>query len=113
MAKRFNSKLDAQLLGQRLRAARKKHGYTLKYLAAAVGVHHSQISRIERGRIETVSENLQLICNFLDEPLESSSCAHMQTLGHRVDQLLLVAPQNEMPLRMLVEALEAMQSRAS
>lgn len=113
MAQRFNSKLDAQLLGRRLRAARKARGETLISLAVATGVHHSQISRIERGEVVTLNKNVQKICEFLNETDDPFLLAAAPTLGQRVDRLLLAAPENEEVLRVLVEALEALRAKAS
>jgi len=112
MAQRFNSKFEAVLLGQRLRAARKSNGYTLTSLAEIVGVHHSQISRIERGEMETVNTNLQKLCKYLGVPYGAYFVPLLTpTLGQRVDQLMLSAPENEGALRMLVEALEALMAK--
>lgn len=113
MAQRFNSKLDAQLLGRRLRTARREQGYTLESLACEVGVHHSQISRIERGEVATLNRNVQKICEFLGEPHDPLVLAAVPTLGQRIDMLLLAAPENEEVLRVLVEALEALRAKAS
>ncbi|HEC1609938.1 TPA: helix-turn-helix transcriptional regulator [Pseudomonas aeruginosa] len=112
MAQRFNSKLDATMLGRRLRKARKSKGMTLTSAASAAGVHHSQLSRMERGEMITANNNLQKICKYFDEPYEkylvpSSSLS----LGERVDQLILDSPENEPALRRLVEALEALSIR--
>ncbi len=109
MAQRFNSELDAVMLGKQLRKARKSRDLTLLAVAYAVGIHHSQLSRMERGEMATANHNLQKICKYLSVPYErylvpSSSLS----LGERVDQLILGAPENEPALRKLVEALEAL-----
>jgi transcriptional regulator with XRE-family HTH domain len=58
--------MNLKLLGSCIKEARLARGMTLKILAAATGVDHSQISRIERGENALVSRNVQKICKFLD-----------------------------------------------
>lgn len=58
--------MNVKLLGSCIKEARLARGMTLKSLAKATGVDHSQISRIERGENALVSRNVQKICKFLD-----------------------------------------------
>ncbi len=111
MAQKFNSKPDTAALGIQLRKARKTKGLTLKQLADTVGVHHSQLSRMERGEVATANKNLQKTCRFLGVHFEKYlTPTSSLSLGERVDQLLLTTPENEPALRKLVEALEALAS---
>lgn len=112
MAQRFNSKLDAATLGRRLRKARKSRGMTLISAAYAAGIHHSQLSRMERGEMATANNNLQKICKYFDEPYEKYlTPSSALSLGERIDQLILDSPEKEPAFRKLVEALEALATR--
>lgn len=66
MSKRFNHSTDVKLVGRRIMQARKDRGLTLKDVSRHVGVHYTQISRIERGHAALLSKNMQKICIFLD-----------------------------------------------
>lgn len=107
MGKKFNSSSDVALVGAQIRQARLGLGLTLVELGNAVNVHHSQISRYERGQMNSVGKNLHKICTFLqikDDPRECSPSA--ASLGRKVDELLRVAPGCEPAVTKLVEALE-------
>lgn len=107
MGKKFNSSSDVVLVGAQIRKARLGRGLTLVDLGRAVNVHHSQISRYERGQMSCVGKNLHKICTFLqikDDPREYSTGA--TSLGRKVDELLRVAPGCEPAVKKLVEALE-------
>ncbi|EKJ8514541.1 helix-turn-helix domain-containing protein [Pseudomonas aeruginosa] len=111
MAQKFNSKPDISTLGIQLRKARKARGMTLTSLSEEVGVHHSQISRMERGEVVTANKSLQKICKFLGVAFERYlEPASSLSLGERVEQLLRVSPENEPALRKMVEALEILAS---
>lgn len=107
MGKKFNSSFDVALVGAQIRQARLGRGLTLVDLGRAVNVHHSQISRYERGQMSSVGKNLHRICTFLqikDDPREYSTGT--TSLGRKVDELLRVAPGCEPAVTKLVEALE-------
>ncbi|WP_103714312.1 helix-turn-helix domain-containing protein [Pseudomonas syringae] len=107
MGKKFNSLSDAALVGDQIRQARLSKGLTLASLGRAVNVHHSQISRYERGQMSSVGNNLHKICTFLqieDDPLEYPTGT--ASLGRKVDEFLRVAPGCEPAVRKLVEAFE-------
>ncbi|WP_449101881.1 helix-turn-helix domain-containing protein [Pseudomonas veronii] len=107
MGKKFNSSSDVALVGAQIRQARIGQGLTLVDLGRAVNVHHSQISRYERGHMSSVGKNLHKICTFLqikDDPREYSTGT--SSLGRKVDELLRVAPGCEPAVTKLVEALE-------
>ncbi|WP_370467896.1 multiprotein-bridging factor 1 family protein [Pseudomonas sp. EL_65y_Pfl1_R32] len=107
MGKKFNSSFDVTLVGAQIRQARLGRGLTLVDLGHAVGVHHSQISRYERGQMNSVGKNLHKICTFLqikDDPPEYSTGT--ASLGRKLDELLRVSPGCEPAVTKLVEALE-------
>lgn len=107
MGKKFNSSSDVTFVGAQIRQARLGLGLTLVDLGRAVNVHHSQISRYERGQMNSVGKNLHKICTFLqikDVPREYSTGT--ASLGRKVDELLRVAPGCEPAVTKLVEALE-------
>lgn len=107
MGKKFNSSSDVTLVGAQIRQARLGRGLTLVDLGRAVGVHHSQISRYERGQMNSVGKNLHKICTFLqikDDPPEYSTGT--ASLGRKLDELLRVSPGCEPAVTKLVEALE-------
>ncbi|MNL18173.1 anaerobic benzoate catabolism transcriptional regulator [compost metagenome] len=57
--------MNLKKLGCNIKEARVARGMTLKNLAKATGVDHSQISRMERGENALVSRNVRKICSFL------------------------------------------------
>lgn len=57
---------QSETIGARLKAARLRSLLSISELSNATGVHHSQISRCERGNFKTYSKNVQKLCNFLD-----------------------------------------------
>ncbi|WP_429547842.1 helix-turn-helix domain-containing protein [Pseudomonas frederiksbergensis] len=107
MGKKFNSSSDVALVGGQIRQARLSKGLTLVDLGRAVNVHHSQISRYERGQMSSIGKNLHKICTFLqikEDPQQYSTGT--ASLGQKVDELLRVAPGCEPAVTKLVEALE-------
>ncbi|AVI82537.1 hypothetical protein XJ28_01575 [Pseudomonas syringae pv. tomato] len=107
MGKKFNSSSEVAFIGAQIRQARLGRGLTLVDLGRAVNVHHSQISRYERGQMNSIGKNLHKICTFLqikDDPREYSTGT--VSLGRKVDELLRFAPGCEPAVTKLVEALE-------
>ncbi|MNJ40975.1 helix-turn-helix protein [compost metagenome] len=99
--------MDAKQVGCRIALARKKRGMTLKGLGFAVDVHHSQISRMERGEVRLVGKNMQKICTFLGlDPLEESAAAPAGALIARAEALLHEWPESEAVLKAMMDALE-------
>lgn len=99
--------MDAKQVGCRIALARKKRGMTLKGLGFAVGVHHSQISRIERGQVRLIGKNMQKICTFLGVDLMGDNTA--QPAGAfmaRAEALFQEWPESEAVLNTLMDALE-------
>ncbi|MCO4095335.1 MAG: helix-turn-helix transcriptional regulator [Acidovorax sp.] len=52
-------------LGHRIRKAREARNLTLSELMRRTGVHHSQLSRIERGQFRLNGKNVRKICKAL------------------------------------------------
>lgn len=108
MARRFNHPEDAKLLGCRIRAARKKQGRTLAALGNEIGVHHAQISRIERGEAATVSRNVIKICKYLNisSDIDNISGESLASLEERIERLVHSYPACEKLLRRFIDSLE-------
>ena len=56
----------AKIVGGRIRSIRQSKGLTIEQLAFEVGIEYTQLSRIERGRINTSVFQLFLISKALD-----------------------------------------------
>ena len=56
----------AKIVGSRIRNIRQSKGLTIEQLAFEVGIEYTQLSRIERGRINTSIFQLFLICKALN-----------------------------------------------
>ncbi|WP_454869801.1 helix-turn-helix domain-containing protein [Pseudomonas putida] len=113
MGKKFNSPLDAAALGRQLREARLNRGYSLVQVGRIVSVDHSQVSRYERGQMNSVGKNLQKICTFLQVETDTTTDSLPRTpLGRKVDELLSRAPRYEPALAKLVEAMEELLTAA-
>lgn len=76
--------VDAQLVGKRLREFRKRHGHTIRQLAARLEMSPSMISQIETGKTQPSVRTLYAIVNelniSLDELLEPEV---PESAGHR------------------------------
>lgn len=107
MSQRFNSHSVSAKLGAQVRARRLKRGLTLVSLGSAVGVHHSQISRLEKGRALTFSPNVQKICTYLsiDDPFLAPTSSHQDLTG-RVEALRRAIPEAGRVLEAVLGALE-------
>ncbi len=66
----LNEKAFLIAFGKNLRKVRKARGFTQAQLANDIGIEISQISRIERGTINTSIGNIFLIAKALKAPLE-------------------------------------------
>lgn len=60
----------ASLLGKRIRTLRITKNMTMEELAMESGMDYSQISRIERGKINTSVYQIYLIASILDVSVE-------------------------------------------
>ena len=89
-------------------------GQTLESLAAATGVHHAQISRIERGKFSTYSENVQKLCTDLRidnvANRQSTDAVSVQSLKRRLNQMLKKSPECAPLLWAVLDAMELQSS---
>lgn len=58
-------------LGKRVSERRSALGMTLQDVVAAVGLHHSSLSRFERGEQDLGASNLKVLAEALDTDVES------------------------------------------
>ncbi|XLX40660.1 helix-turn-helix domain-containing protein [Ectopseudomonas mendocina] len=93
-------------LAQRIHAERMIRGLTLTDLGIACGVHHSQLSRIEQGKVIRVSKNLEKVCTFLQISLDGNSPCTDPELMLRVERLILKSTTSARAIESLVTALE-------
>lgn len=110
MTQRLNA-TEALQLGRRIRETRAERALTLKDLGAKTHVHHSQLSRIEQGRITLVSKNILTICTFLQIPILPETCDSQEILISRVKRLISASPSTEPVLARLLDALEELVRR--
>lgn len=108
MSQRFNSLLQAAIVGDRLRQARRKSGKSLEQTAKELRVHHSQVSRIERGKINTVSPIVHKLCTKFSVRLPAAMALDPESLAERVQILAEVAPDSCQAIDAVVCALEAL-----
>jgi transcriptional regulator with XRE-family HTH domain len=107
MTPKLNAASAANLAND-IRAARRSRGMTLKKLGLECGVHHSQLSRIEQGKMVRVSKNLECICTFLQIeifPSEGHSRLKLPLLS-RIERLVTCSKTSERAIESLVSALE-------
>lgn len=112
MAKRINSPEAAKLLGTRIRSERNLLGITLNELASRAKMHHSQLSRIERGAAITLSSNVLNICTLLKIPIDcyTSQQAETSGLGQRIERLVAIAPECAPVISRFIDAIEGLVS---
>lgn len=77
-------------------------------------MHHSQLSRLERGQFKRLSANVQMVCSHLHiKPHESvAPSAGVAQLHARLDALVSCNPRNAEVLAALLDALDALKPRA-
>lgn len=105
MTKKFNM-YSAQQIAKLIRQKRISRGLTLIELGGCCGVHHSQLSRIEQGKVVFVSKNMEKICTFLQitpEVLDRKQCV---PLISRVERIIASSKASERAIESLVTALE-------
>ena len=62
--------VSAEILGNRLKQARKEKNYTQDYVAEMIDLSVEQLSRIENGKKNVYLHKLALWCDVLDIPME-------------------------------------------
>jgi transcriptional regulator with XRE-family HTH domain len=113
MSSQFNTQIDLNLLGRRIMKARKDLGLSLTYLGERVGVHYTQISRIERGDTARLGKNMQKICKYLNiEVYAARPTEAVTNLSHRVEKLVSEWPESEHLISNILDGIEeALKSR--
>lgn len=107
MTEKLNA-ASAANLAKIIREARISRGLTLDILGSRCGVHHSQLSRFEQGKMVRVSKNLKSICIFLHIEIspKKSDAEQMQSLFSRIERLITSSQSSERAIESLVSALE-------
>ena len=108
MATKIKQLIDPQHLGFSIKSRRKALGYTQTRIAQLLDIHHSQVVRVEQGKIATINKSVRKICTFLHISLESIEGAEPTSIAARVERLIREAPQSMALLRSTVEILEQM-----
>lgn len=100
---------DAAEIGARIRAARLRANISIVEVGKAAGVHHSQVSRYERGIFKTVSKNVQNLCALLQvkHPKLLISGLPTKELKERFDAVLEAIPGAAVVFSRLFDVLEA------
>lgn len=62
--------VSGEILGNRLKQARKEKNYTQDYVAEMIDLSVEQLSRIENGKKNVYLHKLALWCDVLDVPME-------------------------------------------
>ncbi len=107
MTPKIKQLLDPKALGASIKSKRKTIGYTQKNVAELISIHHSQVVRIEQGKIATINKSVRKICTLLHinlDPVDFDSTS----ISARVERLIREAPQSTALLRSTVEILEQM-----
>lgn len=67
-------------VGARVRAARIKNGWGLKYISTMTGVSHGQLSDIENGRVNLTIETLARVARALEVPMAELVAVDLATV---------------------------------
>lgn len=107
--------LEATEIGARIRAARLRANKSLIEIGIEAGVHHSQVSRCERGLFKTAGRNLQKICINLQitHPKLVVSNSPNNELRERFDALLETFPDSATAFSNLFDILESVVKKAT
>lgn len=100
---------EAVEIGARIRAARLRANKSIIEVGHLAGVHHSQVSRCERGNFKTVSKNVQKMCMYLQitHPKLESPEMLGRALSERFDALLKSVPGSAIAFSRLFDVLES------
>lgn len=110
-------KLDqtqAEFLGTQFRLARQSRALSIQEAASQCGMHHSQLSRLERGQFKRLSGNVQILCSNLHiKPHElMADSTGVAQLHARLDALVGRDPRNAKILAALLDVLDTLQPAA-
>ncbi|MBV1790367.1 helix-turn-helix domain-containing protein [Marinobacterium sp. D7] len=100
------NKNSVQKLAKRIHEKRLECGLTLVDLGSACDVHHSQLSRIERGKVVRVSKNMEKICTFLQINPYTLDKDQDVPLLDRVERVIASSSASARAIESLVTALE-------
>jgi transcriptional regulator with XRE-family HTH domain len=111
MAVRFKSFDEAKSFGASIRSTRKMKHETLEGLASRIGVHYSQISRVERGQAVTISTNVQKICKYLklkipEQRTSKASRSSVNAMCRRIKALTAISPAHAGIIESVLDAIE-------
>lgn len=102
---------DAPTLGAKLRRARENYGLSLMDVAVKVGIHHSQVSRIERGQFKRPTKNVLKLCNFLNvqPPIPSlqGKTPTLKQLQQRIARSVAASPHRARLIATFLDALDS------
>jgi transcriptional regulator with XRE-family HTH domain len=99
---------EATEIGARIKGARLRLKLSISELGSATGVHHSQISRCERGEFKTTGGNVQKLCKFLkiSHPKLSTESLSKKHLRDRMEALIDAVPGSAVAFTSLLDVLE-------
>jgi len=98
--------IRASKIAQEIKKARALRGLTLNELGGKCGVHHSQLSRMEQGKIVRISKNVAKICTFLQISTEPEAGDMPGQLIARVERLIASSNASARAIESMVAALE-------
>lgn len=100
---------EALAIGALMRAARTRANQSIQEFGAVAGVHHSQVSRCERGQFKTVNKNVHRMCTLLgiSHAALHSVRPNDNDLTDRFDTLLKNVPGSAEAFSRLFDVLEA------
>ena len=78
---RMNKSVDAKMVGNALRIARKRRGYVMRQVAEAAGVTPGAVGNWERGANEMSVDNLRAVARFLRVDRNALSEGEVKFLG--------------------------------
>lgn len=98
--------LDVLSIGEALRRARNRHGYTLDQVCLETGIHAGHISRIERGSFKHLSTNVQKLQDFfgLTDAVETP-----EQLAERTSSLAARSSVHAKAIHAMLEMIEDME----
>lgn len=106
MRTKIKQLIHPEQLGHTIKCKRRSSGLTQAELANSIGLHHSQVVRIEQGRMATLNGSVRKICTFLDISLELVEAYESSSICARVERLVREAPESSALLLSTVELLE-------
>lgn len=105
MSVKFKSNDEVFSLAKQIRARRKELGLTLKEIEASIVVNCGQLSRIEAGKFKTNSNNLQILCKYLQ--IDDWFCKpQVGGIGVRLENFAARSHQHKLAAEEILNALE-------